>query len=111
MTYASVTSNNQTLPDNVTTINNVAEIKEAFWSAQKENDEEEQSRASRRSNIIVRGVAEETTELTDDLRVKKLLEDTHTKASVKNIARLGKAVEKGVAQSKLFWEMKKKSIP
>ena len=59
MRYASVTSKNQTLPNNVTTINNVAGIKEAFPSAQKENDEEEQSRASRPSNI--QSVAEETT--------------------------------------------------
>ena len=77
----------------MTTINNVAGIKGAFRSAQEENYEEERSRASRRSNIIVYGVAEETTELTDDLRVKKLLEDTHTKASAQNIAHLGKVVE------------------
>ena len=31
MTYTSVKSNNQTLPDNVTGINNVAEIKEAYF--------------------------------------------------------------------------------
>ena len=55
---------------------NVAEIKEAFRLAKKENNEEEQSRASRRSNIIVHGVAEETNELTDDICVKKLLEHT-----------------------------------
>ena len=57
-----------------------------FLLAQKEDLDEAKIRSH---NIIIHRVIEETPERSEDSRVKKLLNDTHIKAFVKQCARLG----------------------
>ena len=49
------------------------------------------TRKLRAEHPAVHGIAEEIEKLTDERRVKRLLEGTHTKASIKHCVRLGQA--------------------
>ena len=82
--YAEVTTTRETSEPKQTTT-----MREAIKEAWREQEAEENDKMRRSLNVIVHGVPEQE-QKDDKLWVEGLINDTHSRVAIKNVARLGK---------------------